>query len=206
MASLDDTNTCSQRLTKVPKFSGLCGGLEEDDRAQRMEEIYVTLNLLLTSKSKPKDFRRRYGQLVAPSWLALLAHERLQTWNPERQLDTTSGDFPNMSSLWQDDPEMTRFCHEMEDHLRLPWPNSRQLRRVTYAEYPIYYERLRNLRCYMDAQQPDGWRALWRDKRNPNAYYTFWIAISFGLLSILLAFLALAAAVVQAYSQVTSSE
>lgn len=170
-----------------------------------MEEILVTLNLLLTSKSKPKDLRRRYGQLKAPSWLALLAHERLHTWNPERELDTIPAPFANLSRLWQDDPEMTRFCYEMKDHLRLPWPDSRELRRVTYAEYPIYYERLRTLRCYMDAQQPDGWRALWRDKRNPNAYYTFWIAISFGLLSILLAFLALAAAIVQAYSQITSS-
>lgn len=206
MASLSDRKSCSQRLISIPTFSGLCGGLEEEDRAQRIEEILVTLNLLLTSKSKPKSLRRRYGQLKAPSWLTLLAHERLDTWNPERGLDTTSIPCANLSSLWQDDPQMTRFCYEMEDHLRLPWPDSRELRRVTYAEYPLYYQRLRNLRCYMDAQQPDGWRALWRDKRNPNAYYTFWIAISFGLLSILLAFLALAAAIVQAYSQVTSSQ
>ncbi|KAI4256821.1 MAG: hypothetical protein L6R42_006008 [Xanthoria sp. 1 TBL-2021] len=192
-------------LSEILSTTGLSGGIEEEDRKQRMEEILLTLNLLLTSKSDPKDLPRRYGQIEAPSWLKLLAHDKLKdTWKPEQDLDTNSKPCRPLSRFWHDDPEMTNFCYEMTDHLSLPWPDSRDFRRVTYAEYPIYYQRLRNLRYYMDAQQPDGLRALWRDSRNSNAYYTFWIAFGFGVSSILLAFLALAAAIVQAYSQVAS--
>lgn len=172
---------------------------------QRIEEILLTLNLLLTSNChSEEDLQKRYGQLEAPSWLSLLAHDKLNnTWSPESQLDTA----PEvcLSKFWRDDPGMTRFCYEMTDHLRLPRLMNRDLRRVTYDEYPTYYQRLQNLRSYMDAQQPDGLRGLWRDKRNSNAYYTFWIAVTFGVSSILLGFLALAAAVVQAYSQLTVS-
>ncbi|KAL9631468.1 MAG: hypothetical protein Q9204_004216 [Flavoplaca sp. TL-2023a] len=190
---------------KIETKSALCGGIEEEDRIQTMEEILLTLNLLLTSNCPTRDLQKRYGQLEAPSWLGLLAHDKLKnTWSPASDIDNTAGTC--LSRFWQDDPEMTRFCYEMTDHLLLPWPDHRDLRRVTYDEYPIYYDRLWKLRCYMDAQQPVGLRGLWRDKRNTNAYYTFWIAVGFGIASILLSAFALAAATVQAYSQVTASQ
>ncbi|KAL8787364.1 MAG: hypothetical protein Q9213_002247 [Squamulea squamosa] len=196
----------SPRLSEIFSATGLCGELEEDDRMQGMEEISLTLNLLLTSKGDDEDSRKRYDQLEAPSWLQLLAHERLGTWDPESDLDTTCGSHKRLSNFWNEDgTDMTSFCYEMKDHWRLPWPTSRDLRRITFAQYPIYYQRLRDLRCFMDAQQPRGLRALWRDNRNSDAYYTFWIAFTLGVLSVLIAFLALVAAVVQAWSQVTSS-
>ncbi|KAL8772858.1 MAG: hypothetical protein Q9209_002203 [Squamulea sp. 1 TL-2023] len=67
------------RLSEIFSATGLCGELEEDDRMQRMEEILLTLNLLLTSKGDEEDSQQRYGQLEAPSWLQLLANERLGT-------------------------------------------------------------------------------------------------------------------------------
>ncbi|KAL8882926.1 MAG: hypothetical protein Q9198_000146 [Flavoplaca austrocitrina] len=190
---------------RILSETALCGGLEEEDRIQTMEEILLTLNLLLTSNCPTRDLQKRYGQLEAPSWLGLVAHDKLKnTWSPASDIDNTAGTC--LSRFWQDDPEMTSFCYEMTDHLLLPWPDHRDLRRVTYDEYPIYYDRLWKLRCYMDAQQPVGLRGLWRDKRNTNAYYTFWIAVGFGVASILLSAFVLAAATVQAYSQVTASQ
>ncbi|KAL8881995.1 MAG: hypothetical protein Q9198_000920 [Flavoplaca austrocitrina] len=128
-------------LSEIHSKAGLCAGLDEDDRIQRMEEILLTLNMLLTSSCHPKDLRKRYGRLEAPTWLSLLGHDKLKnTWNPESGLHTTS--VPSLSSFWQDDSEMTRFCYEMTDHLRLPPPDRRDFRRVTYDEYPVYYQRL----------------------------------------------------------------
>ena len=127
----------------------------------------MTLNLLLTSKSKSAKSKWRYEQLQAPSWLVLLTHGKSMIGGRESDIDGTAAPSPQLSDFWLNDgADKTRFCFEMKDHLVLPWPTDPDLHRITYIEYPMYYQRLRDLRCYMDARQPNGLRALWRDKRN----------------------------------------
>lgn len=70
-------------------------------------------------------------------------------------------------------------------------------RLVPYAQFPVYANRLRQLRHYMDSQKPRGFRQLWKDKRDTLNYYTFWGVIIFGSLSIFLAFFSLAVSVAQ---------
>ena len=74
---------------------------------------------------------------------------------------------------------------------------ARSKRLVPYAQFPVFENRLRQLRHYMDSQKPRGIRQLWRDKRDTLNYYTFWGVIIFGSLSIFLAFFSLAVSVAQ---------
>lgn len=68
---------------------------------------------------------------------------------------------------------------------------------ISYASFPTFETRLRQLRHYMDSQKPRGILQLWKDKRDTLNYYTFWGVIIFGSLSIFLAFFSLAVSVAQ---------
>jgi len=52
----------------------------------------------------------------------------------------------------------------------------------------------------MDSQQPKGLRALWKDRRNSNTYYTFWFVTIFGTCSVFLATCALAVGIAQTWA------
>ena len=96
----------------------------------------------------------------------------------------------------------TSYCLEKQDHLLLQWSPDGKLphERISYSQFPIYAHRLRELRTYMDSQQPTGLRALWKDRRNSNTYYTFWFVAIFGSLSVFLATCALAVGIAQTWA------
>jgi hypothetical protein len=66
-----------------------------------------------------------------------------------------------------------------------------------YSEFTIFENRIRQLAFYMDTQKPQGFRQLWRDKRDTLNYYTFWGVIIFGGLSVFLALVSLAVSIAQ---------
>lgn len=71
---------------------------------------------------------------------------------------------------------------------------------IAFAEFPVLETRLRQLRHYMDTQRPRGIRRLWRDKRDSSNYYTFWLVVGFGLLSVTLAMFSLAVSAAQTWA------
>ncbi|KFZ14757.1 hypothetical protein V501_03064 [Pseudogymnoascus sp. VKM F-4519 (FW-2642)] len=71
---------------------------------------------------------------------------------------------------------------------------------MPFAEFPTLESRLRQLRHYMDDQKPRGIRQLWRDNRDSSNYYTFWLVLAFGLLSVTLAMFSLAVSVAQTWA------
>ena len=145
-----------------------------------------------------------YEKLRAPRWLSLLAHNQLETWTAEQEIYETSETAPSLSSFTRSSRSgRAKYCFEMQDHLLLRWSKDRKLphERISYSQFPIYEQRLRELRSYMDSQQPKGLRALWKDKRNSNTYYTFWFVVVFGSLSVLLGFCGLAVAIAQTWAQ-----
>jgi hypothetical protein len=73
--------------------------------------------------------------------------------------------------------------------------DARILRR--YTEFTVFENRIRQLVYYMDTQKPQGFRQLWRDKRDTLNYYTFWGVIIFGGLSVFLALFSLAVGIAQ---------
>ncbi|KAI0435544.1 hypothetical protein F4803DRAFT_545204 [Xylaria telfairii] len=64
-------------------------------------------------------------------------------------------------------------------------------------DFPIFGQRLLVLQAFNMRQQPSKVRDLWRDRRNPLQWYTFWAVLLVGGISILLAVLQLVVAIVQ---------
>lgn len=102
-------------------------------------------------------------------------------------------------------------CHlgQMVSHFRKNELTARYIRTqratfnktpIAFVEFPVLETRLRQLRHYMDNQKPRGIRQLWRDNRDSSNYYTFWLVVAFGLLSLTLAMFSLAVSVAQAWA------
>jgi len=66
-------------------------------------------------------------------------------------------------------------------------------------DFPIFGSRLLALQKHNQRQQPSRVRDLWRDRRNPLQWYTFWAVIVVGGLTVILAILQLAVSVAQLY-------
>ncbi len=182
-------------------ISGLCTEIEFDERQRREYEICATWSIIFTSNSTPKKSRCLYTTVRAPKWMNLLAHSRLSTWDSEQEIHEQPQQGPELSRF-MDQSTSSDFCFETRDHLLLQWSNPGKTvhERLSYSQFPIYGDRIRELRAYMDSQQPKGLRALWRDKRNSNSYYTFWFVVVFGSLSVFLGTCALAVSIAQTWA------
>ncbi|KAI4681755.1 uncharacterized protein J4E84_007350 [Alternaria hordeiaustralica] len=66
-------------------------------------------------------------------------------------------------------------------------------------DFPVFGLRLLELQKYNLRQQPSRARDLWRDRRNPLQWYTFWAVIWVGGITIVLAVLQLAVGIAQLY-------
>lgn len=133
----------------------------------------------------------------------LLAHSHLGTWDSEQEIHQSPDHGPTLARF-MDKSLSSTYCFESQDHLlfRLSNPGNvvpHHRGRLSYAQFPLYADRLRELRAYMDSQRPKGLRALWRDRRDSNTYYTFWFVTIFGSLSVLLAAGALAVSIAQTW-------
>lgn len=64
-------------------------------------------------------------------------------------------------------------------------------------DFPMFGQRLAKLQEFNLRQQPNKLRDLWRDRRNPLQWYTFWAVLVFGSCSLLLTLLQLMIAVAQ---------
>ena len=67
----------------------------------------------------------------------------------------------------------------------------------TRDDFPVFGQRLLALQMYNMRQQPSKVMDLWRDRRSPLQWYTFWAVLWVGGVSILLAFLQLLVSIVQ---------
>lgn len=179
----------------------MCTKIEYGERQRREKEICATWSILFTSNCTEKKSRQCYEKLKAPKWLILLAQSELDVWGSEQAVHEVSETDPDLSGF-TGKLSPSKYCFETRDHLMFQWsePGKVLHERMSFSQFPIYGGRLRALRAYMDAQQPKGLRALWRDRRNSNTYYTFWFVVIFGSLSVLLATCALAVSIAQTWA------
>ena len=96
------------------------------------------------------------------------------------------------SSLWP------ASCRSFEDTLQEENAYSSQ------DDFPMLGQRLAKLQEFNLRQQPSKLRDLWRDRRNPLQWYTFWAVLIFGSLSLLLALLQLIVATAQLITSVSA--
>jgi len=72
--------------------------------------------------------------------------------------------------------------------------------KVSYAAHPMLTERVKILIDYMEKQKPKGFIALWKDKRDSSSWYTFWAAVIFGFVALVLALASLAVLAAQTWA------
>lgn len=165
--------------------------------------------MLFSSSSEDIEAKKRYEALEAPIWLSLLAHEKLDTWKHPIDPDgfQPARLQPPLSKFRLENETIGRFhsfCLETKDQMLVLWPEDSPHQRIAITQFPYYHQRLRELRVYMDSQQPGGLIALLKDKRNSSNFWNFWSVVIFGVASVVLAFIALVAGIVGTWAQVKS--
>jgi hypothetical protein len=108
-----------------------------------------------------------------------------------RKCDKTVRALP--SSLWPTS------CRSFEGFLQKENAYSSQ------DDFPMFSQRLAKLQEFNLRQQPSKLRDLWRDRRNPLQWNTFWAVLIVGGLSILLAFAQLVVAIIQLATPIVTS-
>ena len=173
----------------------------DDSYLDRGEEVARTLDLILNPAGLSRSPAEGYKKLKAPEWLGLFAGLSYGTGSGSIQAQES---VPLISRFWPGELGLLKVCCEIEEHMLSPNRASPEVERITYSEFPHYYQRLRDLRNYMDSRKPRGILALWRDRRDSNTYYTFWLVVIFGCSGVLLGIATLAIAIIQAWGQLQS--
>ncbi|KAE9367031.1 hypothetical protein N431DRAFT_82491 [Stipitochalara longipes BDJ] len=133
-------------------------------------DILLSWNLLFTTGGvSTKKNMANYDRIPKPPWVT-----------------GDDGDYQKSKHL-SFDRSLTSAERKEEKHMVLK----------SYSEFTVFENRIRQLVYYMDTQKPQGFRQLWRDKRDTLSYYTFWGVIIFGSLSIFLALFSLAVSIAQ---------
>jgi len=168
-------------LQSSPFYPDQNGGVSVSVALNR--ELHQTWTLLFRSSEKKlqEDLRKSYKEVKVPSWSGKSANKTMATViAPE-----------NTSKYWTSD---FHFETETAHRHSLAVLGARKL---DYSNFPIYEQRLRALRAYMDSAKPRGLLQLWKDNRDSLSYYTFWGVIIFGGLSFIIAFFSLTVSVSQ---------
>jgi hypothetical protein len=71
---------------------------------------------------------------------------------------------------------------------------------LPYSRFPELGPLVQVLMEFMQKQKPRGFRALWRDKRDSNSWYTFWAAVILGIGAFILALAGLGLASAQTWA------
>lgn len=139
------------------------------------------------------SYRLLFGQTRGARGLAKAALKVLRHQDPHydqllellsaRAYNHTLAALP--SSLWPIP------CRSFEDTLQEEDAYSAQ------DDFPMFGQRLAKLQQFNLRQQPSKLRDLWRDRRNPLQWYTFWAVLIVGSLSLLLTLLQLIVAIAQ---------
>ncbi len=73
-------------------------------------------------------------------------------------------------------------------------------------DFRLLGDRLLTLQAFNTRQRPSRIRDLWRDRRDPLQWYTFWLVLIIGGLSVLLSMMQCGLTAAQLYSQIHSSQ
>ncbi|KAL8720182.1 MAG: hypothetical protein Q9225_002912 [Loekoesia sp. 1 TL-2023] len=95
--------------------------------------------------------------------------------------------------LSQGPPYPLDLCWHLENIL-VPFPHylGERDEMRSFASFPRFEDRLRELASYMDNQKPKGWYQMWKDRRDRVQHVTFWAVLVFGTISIVLALVGIA--------------
>ncbi|KAK4864959.1 hypothetical protein LT330_001582 [Penicillium expansum] len=98
---------------------------------------------------------------------------------------------PNNDSKPYIDPVLDELCgnHISSSFFKFGEPVREYYDSIT--DFPIFKDRLRRIQDYMQGIQPNRFVSLWRDQRDLRLWYTIWMVIIFGVISIVLGLIAM---------------
>lgn len=181
-------------------------GIPEKELHLAALEVVRTWSFLFHGVNERK-IRSRYGKLSLPKWTReYLGHEyfpdllRSPNANPSALENGLLA--PQLDLKYVLGKGADHVCHDVQQHLHkhLHKYNVSKKGGYRYDLFPLFSERIRDLREYMDRNEPRTLKGLWKDRRNTLGFYTFWIAALFGTASIFLAAFSLAVSVAQTWA------
>ncbi|KAK4156153.1 hypothetical protein C8A00DRAFT_30965 [Chaetomidium leptoderma] len=123
---------------------------------------------------------------VLSSYALLFRHDdraRRLFWKRERGSAATE-DYDGKAVF---DPQLDKACgYSSRSPFFSRW---NEPSRETYhvAQFPLFQQRLKTLQFFMDGIQPNRIRSIWRDRRDPRLWWTFWTVVMFGCATLVLA-------------------
>lgn len=178
-------------------------------------EILLTYRLLFGQTSRP---RKLLGQQIdrLPAAATTHGHHATISQSSPCSSDGIADEMDPFLATICTSPLRLGWCHLSFSRRRKPsasvpstiFPSSAldlndQLQEPdTYSardDFPVFGSRLLTLQHYNTRQQPSKVKDLWRDRRNPLQWYTFWAVLWIGGASMLLAVLQLLVGVAQLY-------
>lgn len=101
---------------------------------------------------------------------------------PYKLLTETVASLDLLFPFW-DDQTMRLLAKEKQDfHVQGPFTSSRSL---MLSDFDYWRDRLLELYEEVFQSPPVSWAQLWRDRRNPQQYWTFWVALMILILTLL---------------------
>ena len=114
-----------------------------------------------------------------------------------RKTERTKASFISTNGRMSTDPWLDKLCGLDLSTSLFTW---NQPVRETYhadSDFPILRKRLNRLHLYMDGIQPSRLTSLWRDRRDLRLWYTIWVVLIIGGISIIEAGVSIVLAAVQ---------
>lgn len=153
------------------------------------------------------DPARGLARKLLASYLKLPAPLRVTYFHPKANLEAEEAFFGQasqlraaqlghpmtMDELSQEGPP---YPMDMQVHMKAIL-NSPLEETVAFSQYPMFGDRLRQLKALMDQRKPRTWKQLWTDRRDAVNYYTFWSVVAFGTVTTVLGLVSLAVSTAQ---------
>ena len=74
------------------------------------------------------------------------------------------------------------------------------------SDFPIFKKRLKKIQDYMEGIQPNRFMSVWRDRRDLRLWYTIWVVIILGVISLVVSIISMFLAAIQVNIARTSYE
>ena len=82
-----------------------------------------------------------------------------------------------------DDPATTKFLHDHQEDFHL-YPPHDEPKTLNLKEFDIWRDRLFELHEVVFSAPPVSWKQLWFDRRNPQLFWTFWLALFIAMINV----------------------
>ena len=168
-------------LFRYPSFCIACGQSKSGEKTSR---TVIHASASLSSSSRQWACEKDVTQMLLETLLSyrLLFAQDKQARKMYRKLDPFAG-----IPLEGRDHLLSLLCGRKS--FSTPQIPSDQDSYDLQRHFPILRSRIAVLHRHLSASKPKGWRELWRDKRDSAGWFTFWIVLIFGGVTILLSVL-----------------